>query len=79
MNNEANTRALFEQLLKENDFKFSVKGDESSDDNCIVEGEKSANLKINKLLSNASKKGSGKGRPDYIISKITTYSQDYTN
>ena len=71
MNNEANTRALFEQLLKENDFKFSVKGDESSDDNCIVEGEKSANLKINKLLSNASKKGSGKGRPDYIISKIT--------
>ena len=73
MINETNTRALFEKLLKDNDFIYSIKGCNNNKDNCIVEGEKSDNLKINKLLQNASKKGNGLGKPDYIISKIKGY------
>ena len=70
MKNEANTRALFEQLLKNNGFNFSIKGMDSSNDNCVVEGEKTSIIKISKLLANASKKGNGIGKPDYIISNI---------
>ncbi|MDD5016038.1 MAG: N-6 DNA methylase, partial [Atribacterota bacterium] len=35
---------------------------------CIIEEQKSSNIKIDKLLKNASKKGSGKGHPEFIIS-----------
>jgi len=35
---------------------------------CIIEEQKSSNPKIDKLLRNASKKGSGKGHPEFIIS-----------
>ncbi len=73
MSNEYNTRALFEKLLKDNDFKFSIKGNHSITDNCIVEGETSEYIKIAKLLRNASKKGTQKGRPDYIISSFNNY------
>ena len=35
---------------------------------CIIEEQKSSNPKIDKLLKNASKKGGGKGYPEFIIS-----------
>jgi hypothetical protein len=35
---------------------------------CTIEEQKSVNPKIDKLLKNASKKGSGKGYPEFIIS-----------
>jgi len=35
---------------------------------CIIEEQKSASPKIDKLLKNASKKGGGKGYPEFIIS-----------
>jgi len=35
---------------------------------CIIEEQKSSNPKIDKLLKNASKKGGGKGHPEFIIS-----------
>lgn len=73
MSNEYNTRALFEKLLKSHDFIYSIKGNHSNRDNCIVEGEISENIKIAKLLKNASKKGTQKGRPDYIISSFNGY------
>ncbi|KAA6337249.1 Restriction enzyme BgcI subunit alpha [termite gut metagenome] len=37
-------------------------------DEIIIEEQKSDNLRIDKLLKNASKKGIGKGRPEFIIS-----------
>ncbi len=37
-------------------------------DNLVIEEQKSDNPKINKLLQTASKKGSGIGRPEFIIS-----------
>lgn len=70
MSNETNTRALFEKLIKDKGFIYSLKGSKNEKDNCIVEGEISSNIKISKLLQNASKKGNGIGRPDYIISKL---------
>lgn len=68
--NETNTRALFETLLRENDFKYSIKGTNNISDNCTVEGEKTSNIKISKLLNNASKKGARNGKPDFIITNI---------
>lgn len=38
------------------------------DDNIIFEEQISSNLRINKLLKNASKQGDGKGFPEFIIS-----------
>ena len=73
MSNEYNTRVLFEKLLKDNGFKYSIKGSHSVKDNCIVEGEVSECIKIAKLLKNASKRGTQKGRPDYIISSFNNY------
>ena len=70
MSNETNTRALFEKLIKDNGFIYSLKNNKTTKDNCIVEGEKASSLKITKLLQNASKKGDGIGRPDYIISQL---------
>lgn len=40
----------------------------SCSNECIIEEQKSSNPKIDKLLKNASKKGSGKGHPEFIIS-----------
>ncbi|TKJ43755.1 methyltransferase [candidate division TA06 bacterium B3_TA06] len=37
---------------------------------CTIEEQKSSNPKIDKLLKNASKKGGGKGYPEFIISGI---------
>ncbi|MDI6734621.1 MAG: N-6 DNA methylase [bacterium] len=37
-------------------------------DECTIEEQKSLNPKIDKLLKNASKKGGGKGYPEFIIS-----------
>ena len=39
MSNEYNTRALFEKLLKDNGFNYSIKDSYSEIDNCIVESE----------------------------------------
>jgi type I restriction enzyme M protein len=70
MGNEDNTRRLFETILKENGFIYNLKGERSKSDNCYLEGEKSENFKIQALLKNASKKGNGVGKPDFIISEI---------
>ena len=40
------------------------------ENDCLIEEQKSANPKIDKLLKNASKKGSGCGYPEFIISFI---------
>lgn len=40
----------------------------SYSDKCTIEEQKSSNPKIDKLLKNASKKGGGKGHPEFIIS-----------
>ena len=67
MANEKNTENLFEKLLKDNGFRYSLIGSHKSSDNCICEGQKSStSTKINALLKNASKKGNSKGYPDYI-------------
>lgn len=39
-------------------------------DECTIEEQKSLNPKIDKLLKNASKKGSEKGYPEFIISSV---------
>jgi len=39
-------------------------------DECTIEEQKSLNPKIDKLLRSASKKGGGKGYPEFIISEI---------
>lgn len=65
--NEMNTRRLFELLLSKNGYKYNTKVNHMEDSNCYLEDEKSENFKIDKLLVNASKKGSGKGYPDFII------------
>ncbi|NQS97592.1 MAG: N-6 DNA methylase [candidate division Zixibacteria bacterium] len=39
-------------------------------DECTIEEQKSSIPKIDKLLKNASKKGSGKGYPEFIISSL---------
>ena len=59
--NERKTEELFRNLLREskNTKEFDV----------IVEEQKSDSPRINKLLSTASKRGSGRGYPEFIISK----------
>ena len=42
----------------------------SYSDECTIEEQKSSNPKIDKLLKNASKKGGGKGHPEFIISSL---------
>jgi len=42
----------------------------SYSDECAIEEQKSSIPKIDKLLKNASKKGSGKGYPEFIISSL---------
>ena len=38
------------------------------ENDCLIEEQKSDNPRINKLLKNASKKGSADGKPEFIIS-----------
>lgn len=64
MANEAKTSAIFRDLIREKGYY--------SDDDIIVEEQKSDNPKIDKLLKHASKQGSKKGFPDFII-----YSKKY--
>lgn len=60
MVNERNTENLVRGLLRDNGY--------FDDDSIYVEEQSSSNPRIDKLLSNASKKGSGKGYPEFIIS-----------
>lgn len=57
MANESITDDLVNDYFKNDDYSKKV----------IIERQASKNLKINKLLKNASKKGTGKGYPDFII------------
>ena len=59
MSNEAKTSAIFRDLLRNTNYY--------NDNNIIVEEQKSDNAKIDKLLKNASKRGSKNGFPDFII------------
>ena len=59
MANEAKTSQLFRKLLKAKGYY--------DDKDIVVEEQQAENTKINKLLQNASKSGTGKGFPDFII------------
>lgn len=59
MANEAKTSQLFRKLLKAKGYY--------DDNDIVVEEQQAENPKINKLLQNASKSGTGKGFPDFII------------
>ncbi len=59
MANEAKTSIIFRELLRRENYY--------SDDNIIIEEQKSDNAKIDKLLKNASKHGNKNGFPDFII------------
>ena len=59
MSNEAKTYAIFRKMLRSQGYY--------DDTDVVVEEQKSDNLKIDKLLKNASKKGNHKGYPDFII------------
>ncbi len=60
MVNERLTETLVRNRLREKGY--------DKEDNILIEEQASANPKIDKLLKNASKAGSGKGYPDFIIS-----------
>ncbi len=60
MGNEAKTENLVREYLRKQGYYANP--------DIIVEEKKSDNPKINKLLKNASKKGSGAGYPEFIIS-----------
>ena len=60
MVNERNTENLVRKLLTEQGY--------TDNPNITIEEQKSENPKIDKLLKNASKKGSGRGFPEFIIS-----------
>lgn len=56
------------ERITENLFRRYIENDECYLDGIInVEEQKSKNIKINKLLSNASKSGNGKGYPEFIV------------
>ena len=59
MANEAKTSQLFRNLLKAKGYY--------DDKDIVVEEQQAENKRINKLLQNASKSGTGKGFPDFII------------
>lgn len=59
MGNEAKTCAIFRKMLKNKGYY--------DDKDIVIEEQKSDNIKIDKLLKNASKKGNKKGYPDFII------------
>ncbi len=60
MPNERITENIVRGLLRSNGYY--------SDDNILIEEQQSHNPRIDKLLRNASKGGSGKGYPEFIIS-----------
>ncbi len=60
MGNEAKTENLVREMLREKGYY--------SNPNIVIEEKKSDNPRIDKLLKNASKKGSGAGYPEFIIS-----------
>lgn len=62
MANERITENIVRKLLRENGYY--------DDKNIIVEEQSSSNPKIDQLLKNASKSGTGKGYPEFIISFI---------
>lgn len=56
------------ERITENLFRRYIENDESYLGGIVkVEEQKSENIKINKLLANASKSGNGKGYPEFII------------
>ncbi|MCI8453237.1 MAG: hypothetical protein HFE84_01275 [Lachnospiraceae bacterium] len=59
MANEAKTSNIFRELLRNTGYY--------TDENIVVEEQKSDNIRINKLLKNASKRGSKNGFPDFLI------------
>lgn len=59
MANERNTENLVRNMLRHKGYY--------DDPNIIIEEQQSKSLRIQKLLSIASKKGKGKGRPEFII------------
>ena len=60
MVNERKTENLVRKLLEENGY--------TNKSNVIIEEQASDNPRIDKLLQTASKKGRGKGYPEFIIS-----------
>ena len=64
MANEAKTCAIFREMLMSKGYY--------EDTQVVVEEQKSDNPKIDKLLKNASKKGSKNGYPDFLL-----YSKEY--
>ena len=60
MANERKTEGIIRKLLSDNDYYYN--------DNVNIEEQSSDNPKIDKLLKTASKSGSGKGYPEFIIS-----------
>lgn len=62
MLNERNTENLVRDLLRENGYGGA--------DDILIEEQSSKNPKIDSLLGSASKKGSGKGYPEFIISMV---------
>ena len=63
MANERKTEAIVRKLLDENGYFDS--------DDIVVEEQSSDNPKIDNLLQSASKSGSGKGYPEFIISFVS--------
>lgn len=59
MANEAKTSNIFRELLRNTGYY--------ADEDIVVEEQKSDNVRINKLLKNASKRGNKNGFPDFII------------
>lgn len=59
MVNERNTENIVRKLLQEQGY--------TNNENIIIEEQSSENPQINKLLKNASKSGTGKGYPEFII------------
>jgi type I restriction enzyme M protein len=64
MVNERKTENIIREILNENKKKY----EEETEQSVIIEEQKSDNPRIDKLLKTASKKGSGAGYPEFIIS-----------
>lgn len=60
MNKNIQTERITENIVRSHFNKFSF--------NCLIEEQQSKYHKVDKLLKNASKKGTGKGYPEFIIS-----------
>lgn len=59
MANESKTSILLREFLRSKDY--------FQDKDIVIEEQQSDNAKVDKLLKNASKRGMGKGYPDFII------------